>query len=178
MVGNTNSEIWKPIKGYENYSVSSLGNFKNSDGRLLKKNLTQKGYYHITLCKNRIPKTFKAHRLVAASFLDNPLNKETVNHKNGIKTDNNISNLEWNTHTENVRHAVKTGLLKSQKGSNNYWFGKFRGDSSRAKIVLDLQTGIFYDCAKDAADAKCLSYNQLKNRLRGVTFNNTSLIYA
>ena len=174
----TNQEIWKEVPQYEDYLVSTFGNIKNKKGNLLKKNLVEKGYFHITLYKNGIPKTFKVHRIVAISFLDNKMNKKEVNHINGIKTDNRVDNLEWCTRTENNRHAIENGLLKFSKGEGNYWFGKLRGDSSRKKIVIDLETGIFYDCVKDAAEAKSISYNQLKNRLRGITFNNTSLRYA
>lgn len=52
------------------------------------------------------------HRLVAIAFLDNPLNKETVNHIDGDKSNNNLSNLEWSTYAENNEHGRKNGLLK------------------------------------------------------------------
>ena len=50
------------------------------------------------------------HRLVALMFIKNPKNKKTINHKNGIKTDNRVNNLEWNTHSENVLHSYRNGL--------------------------------------------------------------------
>lgn len=59
------------------------------------------------------------HRLIASLFLKNPQNKKEVNHKNGIKTDNRVENLEWCTRTENVRHSFKNGLSKMGTGNKN-----------------------------------------------------------
>ena len=174
---NDITEIWKDIEGYEGlYWASNLGNIKSLK-KILKLNKVAKGYFHATLYKDGIPKTFKAHRLTAKAFIPNPENKNEVNHKDGIKTNNNILNLEWNTRAENNRHAIENGLLKFKKGEGNFWYNKTRGNSCRKKLVIDLETGIFYDCAKDASDAKNFTYNQLKNRLNGITYNNTSLRY-
>ena len=64
--------------------------------------------------------TFLSHRIVAQAFLDNTDNKPYVNHINGVKTDNRLSNLEWCTPIENNRHAIKIGLSKSWEGEKNY----------------------------------------------------------
>lgn len=172
-------ETWKDIPGYEGlYQASTLGKISNSRGRTLKENLIKKGYYHITLYKSGIPKTFKLHRLIAFTHIYNPNNFAQINHINGVKTDNYIENLEWCDHSHNQLHAYKTGLNKARRGVASHRFGKTRGLSNRAKLVLDTQTGIFYDCAKDAADAKGFSYMQIKYRLQGKGPTNSGLIYV
>jgi len=118
-------ENWKFIKNYENrYMISDLGNIKslkklhrNSD-KILKPILQGGGYLAIDLGNGIKIKRFLIHRLVAENFLNNEYNKKQVNHINGIKTDNKLSNLEWVTASENQKHAIKTGL-KSSKGEKN-----------------------------------------------------------
>lgn len=73
------------------------------------------GYKVIHLCKNGKPKMYRHHRLVALTFIDNPENKEFVNHKDGDKTNNHPSNLEWCTAKENSIHAIEQGLYKEMK---------------------------------------------------------------
>lgn len=123
-------EEWRDIKDYEGlYQISSLGRVKSLQRyvyhetqnhkalrreRILKTRLGERGYFYMSLCKNAKIKTFKVHRLVAFAFHDNPENKPTVNHKNGIKTDNRAINLEWATYSENQIHAFKTGLQKQK----------------------------------------------------------------
>jgi hypothetical protein len=76
-----------------------------------------KGYMRTMLVNDegRIA-TIKVHRIIAMTFLENPEGKETVNHINGIKSDNSVKNLEWATRSENVKHSFRTGL-QSNKGS-------------------------------------------------------------
>lgn len=107
-------EVWKPIKGYENeYLVSNLGQVKSLDrirknglkkGKVLKPIRHSNGYLRVHL--NR--KDYFIHRLVAQAFIENPLNKEYVNHIDGDKTNNNVTNLEWTTPSENMHHAYYT----------------------------------------------------------------------
>lgn len=116
----------KPITGYEGiYSIRSDGfvishqkkhKSKNSKrGRREKIRINcpdREGYLILTLSKNGITENKKIHRLVAQAFIPNRDLKPAVNHKDGNKTNNNVENLEWVSHSENTRHAYKTGLLK------------------------------------------------------------------
>jgi hypothetical protein len=118
-------EIWKPIFGYEGiYEVSNLGNIRSLDridfaGRHLKGKLfsttAKESYVTVRLSKNGNITTFRIHQLVAEAFIPNPDGKPCVNHKDGNKQNNTAENLEWCTHSENNRHAFRTGLSKPKR---------------------------------------------------------------
>lgn len=126
-------EIWKDIIEYEGiYKVSNLGNIKSCKrfvnhtfgSRLVKEKLLAQtnngvGYLAIYLSKNNKHKSKLVHRLIGEAFIPNPNKKPNINHKNGIKTDNRIENLEWCTQLENVRHAFSEGLIDI-KGEKHY----------------------------------------------------------
>lgn len=100
---------------YDKYAVSDLGQIKNiKTGKILAQHLRPNdGYLQVTLWNNNKGKNFTVHRLVALNFLDNTEKKRDVNHKNGIKTDNRLENLEWCTPSENNYHAVHMRLVNT-----------------------------------------------------------------
>ena len=123
-------EEYRDIEGYEGlYQVSNLGNVKSLTRmvynghnyysvkeKILKPGICNKGYKRNGLSKDNKQKHYATHRLVATAFIPNPEGKPQVNHINGIKDDNRIENLEWNTASENVIHAFDTGLRTKLKG--------------------------------------------------------------
>lgn len=114
-------EIWKDISGYgDNYKISNFGRVKSSyrQKRILKQPLNTYGYPFVNLSFKGVHKSIPIHTLVANYFLIKPSGKTEVNHKNGIKTDNNVLNLEWCTSSENSIHSFENGLQVSSKGED------------------------------------------------------------
>jgi len=123
---NKKNATWLPVVGYEGiYEVSDKGDIKSiarkiiiGNGncsflpeKIMKQKSERNGYRRIKLCNNGNFKTLLVHRIVASSFLKNPEIKKTVNHKNGIRHDNRIENLEWTTNSENQIHSFKNGRV-------------------------------------------------------------------
>lgn len=112
-------EIWKDIKGYEGlYQVSNFGKIKSiprhgtrKNMHIISQNYNRCGYKIVNLYKNAKGKTKTVHRIVAETFMKNTLNKEDINHIDGNKDNNNVTNLEWTSHKENMKHARKNHLI-------------------------------------------------------------------
>ena len=101
---------FKPMKGYEGYYINEVGDvYSVKYGGFLKQRIDKQGYYYIRLGIANKKITKKVHRLVAENFLPEAHTMETVNHKNFIKTDNRVENLEWATNLENIDHYVRSG---------------------------------------------------------------------
>jgi hypothetical protein len=113
-------EVFKEIKGYPNYVASSYGYIKSiKTNTILKPTKCRKtGYSIVSLCNNGLVKTHLVHRVILSSFVENIENKPQVNHKDGVKTNNRVDNLEWNTRSENQIHSINIGL-RHTRGENN-----------------------------------------------------------
>ena len=111
--------MWKIFK-YEgqdtNYEISDYGQVRNKKTKkILKLQTSKDNYKTVVLSINKKPKNMRVHRLVAMTYIENPLNKPVVNHKDGNRQNNTVSNLEWVTSQENTIHAVNTGLMPRTK---------------------------------------------------------------
>ncbi len=116
-------EYWENVPGFPLYQVSTYGRVQNQKtGRILKTH-SNHGYLRVGLYEGKIRKYKLVHRLVAEAFIPNPENKPAVNHINGCKTDNNVTNLEWVSASENMSHAHRNGLrpkLDNQGEKNGF----------------------------------------------------------
>lgn len=110
-------EEWKYINGFESrYMISSFGRIKSlKNDIILRKRFQVTGYEMATLCKAPLRVTKRVHRIVAEHFIDNKINYEQVNHKDGNKKNNNSNNLEWVTRKMNTKHAVDNNLYVGLK---------------------------------------------------------------
>lgn len=150
------NEIWRYIDGYDNrYMVSNIGRIKRMDWvginggfypeKILK--VAKDPHYNIIPLINpqtKKRKNEKVHRLVALAFLEKPALKDFVNHKNGVKTDNRVENLEWCTKSENTKHSYdklgRIGAMTGRKGGLN----------PRAKAVYCPTLGIRFGGCEEA----------------------------
>ncbi|MFR5544762.1 MAG: NUMOD4 motif-containing HNH endonuclease [Intestinibacter bartlettii] len=118
-------EIWRKIEGFESYEVSNMGRVRSLDrvscsghkltGKVLIPTQNQYGYLIVSLYKNGTRYIKRVHRLVSVAFIPNPEGKPQVNHIDGDKSNNRVSNLEWATAKENCQHAYNAGLHKPIK---------------------------------------------------------------
>lgn len=157
-------EEWRPVVGYEGYyMVSNMGNVKslgngnsnNSKERILKQYKSGGGYLNVNLYKEGIIKHYRVHRLVAQAFLPNPYNLPVINHKNEIKSDNRVENIEWCSYSYNNSYndkAKKTGEKKS-----------------KAIVGVHIISGekVFFSSAREAKKTLGIAYQNICHCLKG-----------
>jgi hypothetical protein len=166
-------EIWESVKGYEEfYEVSNLGRVRSFDrqswsgkafylkkGRMLAAGCDSAGYPQVNLCINGSGQITRVHRLVAKAFISNPENKREVDHKDGNPSNNNVKNLRWFTHLENMNNPVaKARIGKAMKGKcagvKNHWYGVHGANHFLSKPVLQFsKTGVFIKEHENAVEA-------------------------
>lgn len=145
-------EIWKEIPTASRYEASNLGKIRLKTGKILKQFETKSYNTGYVCCRihfdNGLITNRLVHRLIAQTFLDGVNGKDTVNHKNGIKDDNKVNNLEWCTPSENNLHAYHTGLKKYRP---LHYKGKFGVNHNRSKSVKCIETGEVFGSMSEAS---------------------------
>lgn len=122
--------IWKKLKWFKYHEISENGDIRLTEninkykkGRVLVQISNDKGYKRIRL----YGKMYSVHRLVAEAFIPNPNNLPEVNHKNGIRNDNNVNNLEWCSHRDNILYSIN--VLKNKIGE--------KGGRKKREVISD-----------------------------------------
>ena len=160
----------KLVNGYENYLISKSGLvYSIKAKKLLKSTIDKKGYCKVALYNEQGKLSISLHRLVALNYIENPDNKPQINHINGIKSDNKVTNLEWVTNKENTLHAIKNGLRDEAHK---------KAVTDNQKQVVHLTSGIFYDSLKLACEALNIKYGTACNYINKKGINNFCLCYV
>lgn len=156
------NEEWRHIVGFEDYIISSFGRVKcNKKNGYFSFQDNGKGYKSIMLRRNG--KSFRryVHRLVAITFIGPPNGKD-VNHIDGNKSNNKLSNLEYLSRKENILHAMSIGIIGSKKG-------RMKGELHfRSKKVVDLETGIAFNSISECAE----TYGLHRSTMTNVMYSN------
>lgn len=150
--------MWKDIKGFEDaYRISDSGEVWSKDrlcvdskgrkrfrkGQKINPDIAPNGYYRVTFARNGKKVQKYLHRLLAEYFIPNPDNLPQVNHKDGNKLNCCLENLEWVSVRDNTIHAYKHGLINHVRGKQHPNYGKYGGESKKAKpvIAVNVATG-------------------------------------
>ena len=161
----------KPIQGYENeYQVSDTGEvWSIRRNKCLKQATDKYGYRYVVLSVSGERKTLKTHRLVASAFIENPLDKPTVNHLNGNRSDNRVTNLEWATQKEQLRDPLTYRNIMLLSKTTDYYAMGSRCNFMRKHTAVyrgDVLVGI-YPSLKEAATQTGANYSKASECANG-----------
>lgn len=154
----------------KNYEVSDNGQVRNIiTGKVLKPATDKYGYLYYVLCVDGNRRTVKAHRLVARAFIPNPEKKPTVNHKNAVRSDNRVCNLEWATHKEQTNDPTTyKHVCDALRKRDNRAFGELR-NFGRIKTAV-YKNGKFvraFKSQKEAAEYTKVNYGKVSECVLG-----------
>lgn len=141
----------------DNELIAELGFriFKNGNVRRHKKPFKcytdSNGYPQINVSVNGKTKSFSLHRLLAQKFIPNPQNKPEVNHRDGVKRNSKVKNLEWATRSENIKHGIKTGLIKKSM------VGRVGNKHFKSKSVQKFMFGVLLETFESTGEAARLN---------------------
>ena len=160
----SNRENWRSMHSHLNYEVSEIGGVRNGNtGKMLKPSVINSGYYQVTLSmKNKIKK-HTVHRLVAGQFIENLNDKANVDHVDGVKTNNVVSNLRWATTSENAMNQ-KPHLNQTSKYKGVHFYNRDKKWIARIMINRKHLCLGGFDHEKEAAQR----YNEEAIKLFGV----------
>lgn len=155
----------QPIKGFETYVITDDGriwSYKTS--KWLKMTIFNNGYRFCSLMRDNKANVFSVHRLVAENFIPNPENKRCVNHIDNNKLNNNVKNLEWATHKENIQHAWKNGYCQAILDTNKINLKK--AQEKTKKRIECIETGLIFESAVAASKyLGCLDKHAVSNSI-------------
>lgn len=154
IIPNIENEIWKEIENINNFYISNMGRIKDLKDREVFTKIHETGYENFKHCG--------IHRLVALQFIPNPNNYPVVNHKNGIKTDNRVDNLEWCTYSQNTQHAVDNKMYKMGKTV-------YKINNETKEVIKK------YNTVKEAAADENITGSSMGQRIKRKTVKNNTI---
>lgn len=160
---------YKIIPIAPDYKISNIGDvisLKNNKQRNLKVTIEKSGYKVVGLRENGKYIRKRIHQLVALCFVDNPQNYNEVNHKDADKSNNTYTNLEWCTHTENIRHSFAMGLVSRKSGK------QFHGYDKGVKVIV---SGKIFNSIAGASRKLNIPRSSLSGELNGNRVNKSGI---
>ena len=169
------TEIWKDIQGYEGfYQISNLGNVKSLERvvdkgngilqhrkeRIMNKRESVDGYYIAKLNVDKKSTSIAIHILVARHFIDNPNNYPEVNHKDCNRKNNQVDNLEWCTHQQNVEHSKQLGHYKTKSGCDN---PNYKNDTLKIKYKNNPTLAKINNSRPREQNGRCVKIRMINN---------------